>query len=235
MICFLCHDELTDEYYRICVCRDSVLCAECYNIMNSRKEHIRNKCSICQRQLNLIKEKDTCKNIIHLIPGVTNFILINSYLLIVPLYIYNSDEEYPNKIFTNKDTFLYFTIVSTFIIRYLSHILIYQLINYNLNNLNNLNQDEYIKMKFLYDIFLLLIYTSQMIISFLRLPSKKSEFYFIFFELIGLVTPLVTFLLSILFVNLISYYNKISEKNSKLKIKYQKLNVKNDLLGETEV
>ena len=90
-------------------------------------------------------------------------------------------------------------------------------------------------MKLVYDMLLFLIYTSQMIISFLGLPSKKSEFYFIFFELIGLITPLVTFLLSILFVNLISYYNKISEKNAKLRIKYQKFNVKNDLLGETEV
>lgn len=232
MICFLCHDELTDEYYRICVCRDSVLCVECYDIMNSKRDHIKNKCSICQRQLNLIKEKDTCKNIIYLIPVTLNFVFINSYLLIVPLYIYYSDEEYPNKIFTNKDTFLYFTTISTFVIRYLSHILIYQLINYNQNNIN---QDEYVKMKLVYDMLLFLIYTSQMIISFLGLPSKKSEFYFIFFELIGLITPLVTFLLSILFVNLISYYNKISEKNAKLRIKYQKFNVKNDLLGETEV
>ncbi len=234
MICFLCHDELTDIYYRICICEDSVLCQECYEIMNSKRENIKNKCSICQRQLNIIEEIDICKNILYLIPQSLNFIISNGYLLITPLHIYYySNEEYPNKFFTNKNIFLYFTTISTFIIRYISHILIYQLVKYH--QYNNNVENDFIKMRFMYDLLIFLIYTSQMIINFIDLTKKKSEFYFVFFELIGLVTPMMTFLLSILFINFTVYYSKISQKNAKLKIKYEKLNIKNQLFGETEV
>ena len=234
MICFLCHDELTGIYYRICICQDSVLCVDCYELMNAKRENIRNKCSICQRELNIIKEKNTCKNIIYLFPSIVYFLLCNLYLLIVPLYIYyNSSEEYPNKFFTNREIFLYFTTISTILFKYISHVLIFQLIKFHQHN-NNVDND-YKSITFTYDIFLYLIYTSQMIICFIGIPSKKSEFYFIFFGLIGIVTPMITFLLSILLIKFTIFYSQISEKNAKLKIKYEKCNVQNHLMGESEV
>ena len=93
MICFLCHEDLPEKYYRICICEDSVLCEECYYTMNENQQNIKEKCCICQRQLTIIKKPDICKNIISLLPNSLYILIESGYLIIVPFYIYTNTQE----------------------------------------------------------------------------------------------------------------------------------------------
>ena len=67
------------------------------------------------------------------------------------------------------------------------------------------------------------------------LYKKKTHYFFIFFILVGIVTPLIAFQLAINFIYLFRYYDKISKNNSKKIIKYEIHNNRNNLLGVTEV
>ena len=45
-ICMLCKDETEDTLYSICVCNESNVCYNCYNLCNENKVVL---CLICRR------------------------------------------------------------------------------------------------------------------------------------------------------------------------------------------
>ena len=234
MICFLCHEDLPEKYYRICICQDSVLCEDCYYTMNENQQNIKEKCCICQRQLTIIRKRDMCKNIISFLPYSLYLLIESGYLMIVPFYIYKTTQEtFPNSLFSSKEYFLYFSLLSTFILRGIVYLLIHILTRFN--NTENAQREEYKKMKLFYDVVIFFLYTSQLIFSTVDIYIKKTYYFFIFFILVGIVTPLIAFQLAINFIYILMYYAKISKKNSKKIIKYEIFNNRNNLLGETEV
>lgn len=234
MICFLCHEDLPEKYYRICICEDSVLCEECYYTMNENQKNIKEKCCICQRQLTIIKKPDICKNIISLLPNSVYLLIESGYLMIVPFYIYTTTQEtFPNSLFPSRQYFLYFSLISTFILRGIVYLLIHILTGFN--NTENAQREEYKKMKLFYDVVIFFLYTTQLIFSMVDIYIKKTHYYFIFFILVGILTPLIAFQLAINFIYILTYYAKISKNNSKKIIKYEIHNNRNNLLGETEV
>lgn len=168
MICYLCHTESEEIYYKICKCNSSTICKDCYGVSNEQEE-INPRCPMCRRDLDL-KYKVNIKNFIK------NFFVFNTYFIAsltlkisLPLVIFFTKEDYPNYIYSNKIVFLITTFIIVIFIGELNKDLFF-FPGFELNN--NLSEEEKIKFKIYLDLMFVLVN----IIGFVLLSITSMKF-----------------------------------------------------------
>ena len=153
MICYLCHTESEEIYYKICKCNSSTICKDCYSVSNEQEE-INPRCPMCRRNLDL-------KYKVNILNFIKNFFVFNTYFIAsitlkisLPLVIFFTTEDYPNYIYSNKIVFLVSTLIIVIFIGELNKDLFFYP-GFELNN--HLPEDEKLKFKIYLDLILVLV------------------------------------------------------------------------------
>lgn len=154
--CVICHDSILEkkELLKICNCVDSLVCCECYDILNINKT---NKCPVCKVKLKYKINKNIFGNIfIYLNHNKLLFsnILVNVILVnIIIFYKYYEHTDYPKlkyekelelentiklKDYKNYTKYLFFNKITYFILINICNLILYP-ISYFLANLCFLN------------------------------------------------------------------------------------------------
>lgn len=154
--CVICHDSLIEkkELLKICNCVDSLVCNDCYDILNRTKV---NKCPVCKVKLNYKINKNIFSNIfIYFNHNKLLFsnILVNVILVnIIIFYKYYEHTDYPKlkyekelelentiklKDYKNYTKYLFFNKITYFILINICNLILYP-ISYFLANLCFLN------------------------------------------------------------------------------------------------
>lgn len=78
--CYICHDKSVNFFYQICICKESLLCNDCFEEINRDNNKIKNECAICKRKLKLIKHKkyNFYKYLIRYIAYILLILIINN-------------------------------------------------------------------------------------------------------------------------------------------------------------
>lgn len=238
-LCVICRDSICEKekLFKICVCADSLVCEECYDILNQQKIV---KCPVCKQKLKCEIEKNIFRNLLIYLNYnklvffnfILNLIIVN--IVLTNTYYYNS--EYPitddKEFYLRKKIYLkdykyhtsyiiyqkicYFFIINTF------NLVIYP-VSYVFINLALLNRDfvlnpyisKYNKAQLYINI------TLQFISIFLCLVLKKRFLYLqIYITSISAFysIKLCVFLVLFLFVLLIDNFKYV--KNKYMNIKY---------------
>ena len=154
--CVICHDSLIEkkELFKICNCVDSLICNDCYDILNRTKV---DKCPVCKVKLNYKINKNIFSNIfIYFNHNKLLFsnILVNVILVnIIIFYKYYEHTGYPKlkyekelelehtiklKDYKNYTKYLFFNKTTYFILINVCNLILYPL-SYFLANLCFLN------------------------------------------------------------------------------------------------
>lgn len=173
MICYLCHTESDEIYYKICICNGSTICKDCFSISNEQEE-INPRCPMCRRDLDL-------KYKINKLNFIKNFFVLNTYFICsfiikisLPLVIYFTKDDYPNYIYSNNVVFLVSTLITVIFMGELNKNLFFYP-GFELNN--NLSEEEKMKFKIYLDLLLVLINIIGFIILSITSMNFSSYYY----------------------------------------------------------
>lgn len=133
--CYICREE-TDVLNKICVCEDSYICNDCLEISDENINDETNfnenrlKCPICRRffKFSLLGSTKYYLKLFY----IWFIKILGVVVSIIPIIIIykESNQEYPDKIFSNKDSFLYSCILQVTTLKYITNHLILELSEY---------------------------------------------------------------------------------------------------------
>lgn len=171
--CYICKEN-NNLLYKVCICKDSYLCTDCYNLtnenINEENNENRLKCPICRRffEFNLLNSKKYNLNIIYLW-FIKLLGIIISYIPII--IIYNSyQQEFTNNIYSNKNSFLINSLIQVTFLKYYTSYLIIDNCNYN-------NLKDKLNMSFIIEYIYLFLNGIYSIIFYLFKNDDKLELY----------------------------------------------------------
>ena len=128
--CYICREE-TDILHKICVCEDSYICLDCLELTNENINDETNlnenrlKCPICRRffKFTLLGSSKYYLNLFY----IWFIKILGVVVSITPILIiyHESNQKYPDKIYSNKDSFLYSCILQVTTLKYITtHLII---------------------------------------------------------------------------------------------------------------
>lgn len=173
--CYICRDT-TEVLNKICVCEDSYICLDCLELTNENINDNTNfnenrlKCPICRRffKFSLLGSSKYYLNLFYLW-----FIKIFGIVVsITPIIIiYNeSNQKYPDKIYSNKDSFLYSCILQVITLKYVTTTLVIDLSDYE-------NKKDDIHLSLIIEYIYLIINSIFSIIFLIYKSSNNAEIY----------------------------------------------------------
>ena len=219
MICYLCHTESEEIYYKICKCNSSTICKDCY-IVSNEQEEINPRCPMCRRDLDL-------KYKINKLNFIKNFFVLNTYFITsivlkiaLPIVIFFTAEEYPNYLYSNKIVFLVTTLIIVIFIGELNKDLFFNP-GFELNN--HLSEEEKLKFKIYLDLMLVLVN----IIGFVLLSITSMKFRSIYYAILVIlpcnIVPFVALSALMFCRRIIKDLGKLYKENSSKRLKILKI------------
>lgn len=199
MSCFICRDELPIMYH-LCVCNESTICLDCYELDNVQNMV---NCGICRKKYRYRYNYDCISLLKNLFLGFLIIIIFLFLELFPPIYIYY---ETTNK---NKDIFLYSSLVCVSVVNIL-----------NFYFVKKINDIKILK------IFIYTHYSTILGISFVIFISDKSDrlvLYTLFILGINYFLPLILICINIVKNLIIKYKNNLILKYRTKKLKINKI------------
>ncbi len=227
--CYICRDT-TEVLNKICVCEDSYICLDCLELTNENINDNTNlnenrlKCPICRRffKFSLVGSVKYYLNLFYIW-----FIKILGFAVsITPIVIIygESNQEYPDKIYSNKDSFLYSCILQVTTLKYISTHLIIDLSDYENKkddtHLSLIIEYIYLTVNTIFSI-IFLIYKSKNNAEIYTLLTLVPSYYIPFFSLV-----LISMCIS--YFDLVIYLRKeFCKKSIQIKNIYHNNNISN--------
>ena len=214
MLCYICRDEYSKKYIKICICNDSILCDDCFNIINEDKSKIKKNCAICKKKLNLNINK-TYLYYKELFRYISYLFLIYLTLVLIPIIIFMKNLGFVYNL--EKDDINSINNIFFFIINLLVPVIHeINIINYyNIFYIRN-NERKCFRIRY----YMIYIILNNCLGSIFLLISKKALIEYTYINFI------INYLLPMLLFSIIKINNNIKNKIIKLYDKYCNLSLK---------
>lgn len=213
--CYICFEN-TPKLNQICVCKESLLCDECLDVINRDNNKIQKKCAICKRKLKLKKIRD-----INFYINIFRYFSYNLLLLIsntfTPTFILLNELDiirYENSLEISSFLKIFIYIVTVFCVLSIKEASIVLMINF-LRIRNNLFDVFY----FRYNILNAIINVTLGLSVIFGIPNKMIVFYYLINIILVNLIPFI-FICMIEKVNrIINIFKIIKKQNINMKLK----------------